>query len=489
MPPQLALLLCYGFIYFLLRLEQKQSKGVSGALWVPTIWMIIAASRPVASWFSGSEEDTGSIWNQITLLPMLLYGLWLLSRRRVNWSNVIRENLWLSLILIYMLVSLAWSDMPDTALKRWIREFEALVMALVVCTDPKPRLAIESVLRRTIYVLLPLSITLIKYYPAIGVMFGRWSGGQMWVGVTLQKNGLGRLCFVAIFFMLWTLIRRWQGKDKPVMKRQIYIEVGLLGLAVMLFKGPTLQAYSATSLVALIVGLLAWGGLWFVNKFRKYSFRYGVLALLCLALANGISTPWRKGKSVVAEGDTAGATGALGRDSSFTGRSEIWASLLPDVRRSPILGAGFGSFWTPAAKISHDIGEAHNGYLDVTLDLGFLGLFLVVMFFLSSCKKALDAMTIDSDWASLVACYVVMTAMHNTAESSINSFTTHLSTLLVFITVTFRAALQRKPTEQAKSAQPNPTGSATAEGQGARPSPGAATPTGHGTFAMPSSTG
>jgi len=466
MPPPLALLLCAGVVYYLLRLEEKQSKGVSGALWVPAIWMIISASRPVASWFSGSEEDSGSIWNQITLLPMLLYGLWLLSRRRANWGNVIRENFWLSLFLIYMVVSLAWSDMPDTALKRWIREFEALVMALIVSTDPKPRLAIESVLRRTIYVLLPLSIVLIKYYPHIGVMFGRWSGGEMWVGVTLQKNGLGRLCFVAIFFILWTLVRRWQGKDKAVMKRQIYIELGLLALAVLLFKGPTLQAYSATSLVALIVGLMAWGGLSMVIKMRKYSLRIAVLVLLCAVIANGISTPWRKGKVVVAEGDTQGAMGTLGRDSSFTGRSEIWASLLPDVRRSPILGAGFGSFWTPAAKISHDIGEAHNGYLDVTLDLGFVGLAIVVIFFLSSCKKALDAIVIDPDWGSLVACYVVMTAMHNTAESSINSFTTHLSTLLVFLTVSFRAAIQRQPKEQVKTPEVNKPGQKLAENEG-----------------------
>jgi hypothetical protein len=150
--------------------------------------------------------------------------------------------------------------------------------------------------------------------------------------------------------------------------------------------------------------------------------------------------------------------------------------LLPDVKRSPLLGAGFGSFWTPAAKISHDIGEAHNGYLDVTLDLGFAGLFLVVMFFLSSCKKALDAISIDPGWASLVACYVVMTAMHNTAESSINSFTTHLSTLLVFLTVTFRPALERRPKEQTKGAESNQPAGATPQGYGTRPSPGAATP-------------
>ena len=65
--------------------------------------------------------------------------------------------------------------------------------------------------------------------------------------------------------------------------------------------------------------------------------------------------------------------------------------------------------------------------------------------------------------------------MHNTTESSINSFTTHLSTLLVFLTVTFRAALQRQPKEQVKNAEPNKAGAKEAE------SPGV--------FAMPSNAG
>ena len=47
MPRQLALLLCTAFVLFLLRLERRQSAGVSAALWIPTLWMLAIASKPL----------------------------------------------------------------------------------------------------------------------------------------------------------------------------------------------------------------------------------------------------------------------------------------------------------------------------------------------------------------------------------------------------------------------------------------------------------
>lgn len=55
MPPSLALLICVGFVLFLLRLE-RQSLGVSAALWIPTLWLLLTSSKPLAMWFSASQE-------------------------------------------------------------------------------------------------------------------------------------------------------------------------------------------------------------------------------------------------------------------------------------------------------------------------------------------------------------------------------------------------------------------------------------------------
>ena len=77
--------------------------------------------------------------------------------------------------------------------------------------------------------------------------------------------------------------------------------------------------------------------------------------------------------------------GLAGRDTTFTGRTTFWPQLLKLVAERPLLGYGFWGFWTnsngPAVTIGNKFFRpihAHNGFLDVAVDLGILGLLLVV---------------------------------------------------------------------------------------------------------------
>ncbi len=81
------------------------------------------------------------------------------------------------------------------------------------------------------------------------------------------------------------------------------------------------------------------------------------------------------------------------------------------------------------------ISEGHSGYLDVLLELGFVGIFLVSMFLLSSCRKAHREMSRDYDWAVLWICCLIMSVVHNITESSIQTFTSPLTAILLFLTV------------------------------------------------------
>ena len=54
----------------------------------------------------------------------------------------------------------------------------------------------------------------------------------------------------------------------------------------------------------------------------------------------------------------------FGRDETLTGRSEIWATLVPFAMKRPILGHGFGGFWTDARREIIAASHGHNGYLD-----------------------------------------------------------------------------------------------------------------------------
>ena len=253
----------------MLRLEAKQSPDVSGAIWIPTIWMLSAASKPLAVWFRVSSEDpeSGSALDRIFLILLIIIAVWILLGRKFDWSSAIKDNAWLMILIIFMLISVVWSSIPGISFKRWTRELLAVLMAFVVLSESSPRHAMESLLRKTAYILIPFSPLLIKYFPQYGVQYGRWSGGRMWVGVALQKNGLGRICMVVAFFLIWSLIRRWQGKNPSVWKYQTHIEIVILAITLWLITGG--HKTSATSLVALFMGLVSCANILFSEEERE----------------------------------------------------------------------------------------------------------------------------------------------------------------------------------------------------------------------------
>jgi O-antigen ligase len=76
---------------------------------------------------------------------------------------------------------------------------------------------------------------------------------------------------------------------------------------------------------------------------------------------------------------------ALGKDPSLTGRTEIWAALMDMVAERPWTGYGYAAFWTrtsvPADIIQAQTGwlvpSAHNGWIDLLVQVGWPGAVLV----------------------------------------------------------------------------------------------------------------
>lgn len=76
---------------------------------------------------------------------------------------------------------------------------------------------------------------------------------------------------------------------------------------------------------------------------------------------------------------------SVGKDATLTGRTDLWAMMFNEILRHPYLGTGYGAFWTGVDGESATIvrsfawqpGQAHSGYIDVTNELGILGLLLL----------------------------------------------------------------------------------------------------------------
>ena len=428
MPSQLALIICILFVLWLLRLDRKQTPNVSFALWLPTIWMLCIATKPLGVWFGAEADADGSPLDRVVYSGFLCLGLFILVLRKFRWSSAIKENAWLIMLIGYMLLSVLWSDIPFTSFKRWIRELLAVVMAFLVLTERDPQQALQSVLRRIVYILIPFSYLLIQYFPYVGREYHRWSGGQMWIGATMQKNGLGRLCLTAAFFLIWTLIKRWQKRDIAVSIFQNCADVFVLLIALYLLKGPE-SAYSATAIVSFGSGLALFFCLLWMKKREINLGANALTVVMALIIGFGVVLPISGGE-LVGEAAT-----AIGRDETLTGRTEIWASILPDIERQPFLGYGFSSFWTAETKGEHNIGEAHNGYLEVLLELGFVGMLFFSIYLLSFCRMVQRELDNNFDWASLCLCILLMTLLHNIGESSINSLTSQLTALILFLSI------------------------------------------------------
>jgi O-antigen ligase len=376
--------------------------------------------------------------DQLFLMALLFVALFVLSRRRIQWFAFFRANKWLMLLFGYMLVSVLWSELGFVSFKRWIREFEALVMALIVISDPRPRDAMEALLRRTIYIHIPLSMAMVKYLQDYGVQFNRWTGDIMWVGVSTQKNGLGVLCLLSAFFLFWTTLRSWREGNltsTKTAKQRLYANGVVFVMTILLLKGPpgsysSMSGYSSTSISALLMGVMVLLGLTWMKKRGNYMSVMTVRGLLILILLYGTSLPFSGGFSVTS------FTSALGRDSTFTGRTDIWAELVPYVKDRPLLGCGFGGFWTPEMRVKHIISQAHNGYLEVLMEVGSAGLLLIAAFVLSSAGKAVRALGRDFDWASFCICSLLMFTLNNSTEASINTFTNFFTAVIMFVAMT-----------------------------------------------------
>lgn len=439
MPPLLALLLCTVFVLYLLRTDKPTDYPVSVSLWLPTLWLLYCGSRQLVYWFggdaiisdNGSTSDEGSQIDRLFLSILIILAFVALARRGMRWNLVYDRNRWLVTLYSYCFISILWSDVPFSSLKRFVRLAGAVLMALVILTEQSPRQALGNVFKRVVYVLIPFSLVLIKYFPNYGVAYRAHSGGKSWVGVTLSKNQLGILCVLSAFFLVWNFftLRKEQQASRSLLENSSYVLVFGLCLFMMFGEG----AYSATALTCLPAGLVTFCLLrWARGRRSSVPFKMLLIPVIMIFLV-GASLPFL-GTSPVA-----GVTGLLGRDATLTQRTDIWDILRPFAVEAPLLGHGYAGFWTNKTVAVADVNEAHNGYLEVLLILGVIGLALLFGFLISYCVRVHRNLQSNRDapWAIFGFSLLVMLILHEATEASFLAETDLLWTSMIFLSLNY----------------------------------------------------
>jgi hypothetical protein len=146
MPPILATFLTIALIVFLFRRDLRQNPEVTGALWIPVIWMVIIGSRPVSVWLNMfgvnvniGSQDEGSLVDSCFYFALIAISFYVLTQRQVSLREILQNNGWLAVFFVYCFLSITWSEHPFVSFKRWIKVLGHPMVVLVLPTEPNLR--------------------------------------------------------------------------------------------------------------------------------------------------------------------------------------------------------------------------------------------------------------------------------------------------------------------------------------------------------------
>jgi exopolysaccharide production protein ExoQ len=441
MPPTLALIIWFVLLIGLLYWDPAKESRSSLALWVPLIWMFILGSRLPAQWLEGTVSgpaaqalEEGNPLDRAVFSVLILLALVTLFSRSFNWGKFFSNNFALMALLTFALLSVVWSDFPFIAFKRWFRDLGNYLVILVVVSDPHPLEAVRTMLRRLCYFLIPLSILIYKYYPQIGKQYDPWTGLAMFVGATTSKNMLGVLCLISGIFFFWDTLNRWPQRKERQTKKIILVNIAFLALTLRLLT----LSNSATSSVCLAIGclvILAIHSKWGTRhpSFIRFMIPASFCLFLTLTLGFNINESLARG---------------VGRDPTLTGRTNIWKAVL-STNTDALVGTGYQSFWLGPRlahvwKLAGGVTEAHNGYLEVYINLGLIGVFLLLVFLIVSYRSMCKKLSPSFSLASLgLALWTVVLFYNITESAAFNGQFLWVTFLLVEIVVSSHTPVAR----------------------------------------------
>lgn len=330
----------------------------------------------------------------------------------------------LTSFVVLALLSTSWSVAPDVTLRRGIALAGTVAVGLLLAQRLAPLDVFEALRRAALVVALA---SLLLY--AAGDARALDEVHQTLQGVLSTKNLLGRVMAVGLIAAAIVAVldrRRW----RRCMLSAVPVIAALL------------LTDSAGGMILALLGLAVVGGaaLWRLDGGRSAV----PAAVLALAGAVGVLLP---------AGLSAGSLlSVVGRDASLTGRTDIWAQSLLAAAERPLAGAGFGAFWGVgssedsaaarriSARLAEPVANAHNGLLDVALDLGMLGVVLAVVIHAALLGRGLRQAKAGSTGLAALSLGVALLVIVSTAAEGSLLRENSLLTLLVAVATGMRLA-------------------------------------------------
>jgi O-antigen ligase len=331
---------------------------------------------------------------------MAVYGitLVLLARRARETVRVFGRERWLLLLCALAAMSVLWSVAPEMTFRRTAALLGTTAFGLYLAS----RYTVSDLLRLVGWVLgaaAVLSVAAVVVAPAYGI-----SDDGAWRGIFVHKNALGRAMALATVALLFRL------RQRGLLNRLLTGSTLVLAV-VTLFGSHSVAGVLTAVVVAVLVPI------WALFRLRSV---LAIAATLFALVAMTIAAVW-----VALSPELAVAT--VGKDTSLTGRAGLWALAIEAIGSRPWLGHGYSAFWlgwdgesAPIwSALSWRPPHAHNGVLDLALELGLVGVVLFVAGFLSVAWRAAGVVRrTTTAYGVWPITYVVFMLVSNLVEST-----------------------------------------------------------------------
>lgn len=356
---------------FLYRPYPRSTAGARSFPWVLFLFLAavffftyhdISASKSIGGYDPPTEDfiaaiAQGQLGRRIALLSLGVVAIVNLvrspARRRLSMQGPLG---WLLLgFCAWVLLSIIWAEDLSQSFKR-VTEFAILCVAAVWVVR---RLSLREIILWTFFstaAFLLIGVTA----QVVNGTFQPLSAGYRFAGTLPPNNeGIGCALLLLSAITLADLMKRW---------RTLFWVSGFIGFVFVILSG------SRTGLAAVLAAIVI-----YLAAVRSRSTKVAmglsatmVASFLVFVIGAGLM-PGLKSAVLLGRDDP----GSIG---TFTGRTDIWKDVSPFIRQSPVVGYGYGAFWTPAhvTAISDEeqwgVANSHSAYIDYLLMLGAIGL-------------------------------------------------------------------------------------------------------------------
>jgi exopolysaccharide production protein ExoQ len=357
-------------------------------------------STPIAFRFTAMAED--SLSRRLVRLGCSVLIILLLSTRINGIISACRKSKLLLALNALAFISISWSQIPSHTLVDALNLLLTTLFAIYIY-QRYPGERIVSLLNFAAFLSLLLCLLTVVVVPGVGIDGNQ---GDAWRGIFGQKNNCATACTLFLVVGLHTNVR-------GLIERVIRASVIVLSVIFIIM---------SASRTGWIVSVIAVALTYIVRLIVRFKFTDRVLALLLLLApltfaAVEISTNFN---SILA---------MLDKDPTLTQRTIIWAQVLPSIAKHPFLGYGYSAFWAGLnGESMHAVlvtgwmeGQAQDGYLDVLLEVGLLGLVPLLVLFARALWQGVKLVERrDTNNAVLLAIVMIpLVLVENIGESSL----------------------------------------------------------------------